>query len=321
MLAGLGWNLQARRHGRHGTGRAQVPEQIGGLEGHDAGADFVEVELARHFGNLGILFVEQGDQRIDRSVADAHQGETAFLEDLSSTAGHEEALNERRDRLRVAQLSQTERRLLVEQEVLLVGRRGENFHKRRHSSLVPNLDQGANRRQSYRVGAGLDGKLVVDGLDELRNGVDSLHLAQRAGGNHGPVEVVLGEIQGFDEKRFGLFIRESAEGLEVLWLLGFLVQRNHLGQRLLGTLHAHLGKLVQRLLLIAQIAELACPGARIVRIASTPGQDKADRERTDCHKAYFSHLSTSLGKSRNKSLQPASGRSQPPVPQTAGRKL
>jgi len=63
VLAGLGWNLQARRHGRHGTGRAQVPEQIGGLEGHDAGADFVEVELARHFGNLGILFVEQGDQR------------------------------------------------------------------------------------------------------------------------------------------------------------------------------------------------------------------------------------------------------------------
>jgi len=42
----------------------------------------------------------------------------------------------------------------------------------------------------------------------------------------------------------------------VLWLLGFLVQRNHLGQRLLGTLHAHLGKLVQRLLLIARLLSL-----------------------------------------------------------------
>ena len=92
---------------------------------------------------------------------------------------------------------------------------------------------------------------MLDGLDELRNRVDSLHLAQRAGGNHGPVEVVLGEVQGVDENGFGLVVVETAQRLQVLWLLGFLVQHNHLGQRLLGTLHAHLGKLVQRLLLIA----------------------------------------------------------------------
>ena len=113
---------------------------------------------------------------------------------------------------------------------------------------------------------------MLDRLDELGDRVGRLHLAERAGGNHGTIEVVFGEVQRVDEKRFGLVVVETAQRLQVLRLLGLFVERNHLGQRLLGSLHAHLGELIQRFLLVAHTLELACPGTRIVRIAFTPGQ-------------------------------------------------
>ena len=89
---------------------------------------------------------------------------------------------------------------------------------------------------------------------------------------------------------------EAAQGLQVVRLLGLLVERDHFRDRLLGSLHTHLRELIQRLFLVAHALEFACPGAWIVRIALTRGQNKAGGECADYHEASVSHFSTSLEK-------------------------
>jgi len=137
----------------------------------------------------------------------------------------------------------------------------------------------------------------------------------------GPVEVVLVKSRASMKEVWSVHSRIR---LRASRCSGFLVSLYSaiISAAPLGTLHAHLGKLVQRLLLIAQIAELRARLRGIVRIAST--------HRTGYRPTVSAQTATKLTfrisappweSPVNKSLQPASGRSQPPVPQTAGRKL
>jgi hypothetical protein len=63
--------------------------------------------------------------------------------------------------------------------------------------------------------------------------------------------------------------------------------------------------LIHGLFLVAQIAELASPGPRIVGIATTPGQNETDRKGAGYHKVRFSHLS--LPEEKNPVIMTAAG--------------
>ena len=184
MLVAARLQVQPRREGRHGALRAQVAEDNGRLVRDDArralGRRRLELQLHRHVLDLGVLLLEQRDHRIDRGRAQPHEGEAALLEDPRAPARHEQALRERRDRLRVAHLGEAERRLLVQQEVLLVGRRREDLHERRHGALVADLDEREQRGDARAVGARLDGQGLFDRLDERIDGVGGLHVGEHA---------------------------------------------------------------------------------------------------------------------------------------------
>ena len=110
-------------------------------------------------------------------------------------------LMQRRDRLRVAELGQPQRRLLVQQEVLLVGRRGQDLHQRRHGALVADLHQRADRGDARVVGARLDRQRLLRRLDQRVDRVGRLHVAEHAGGDGGAVEVVVAVVERLDEQR------------------------------------------------------------------------------------------------------------------------
>ena len=110
---------------------------------------------------------------------------------------------------------------------------------------------------------------MLDGFDEGRNSLDGLpfHVTKRASSDDSAVEIVFREIQRVDEQRYRAGILVANQGFEVFRLLGLLVKIDEGGQRDLGALNAHARKLVQRLLLVADVLQLIGPGHRIVGIS------------------------------------------------------
>ncbi len=276
--------------------RAQIAEQDRRLVRDDTRRPdrgrLLELQLLRHLLDVGVLLFQQLDQRLDRGRADAHQRQAALLEDAGASAGHEQTLEQRRDRLRIAELGQRQRRLLVQQEVLVVGRRGQDLHQRRHGPLVADLDQRADGRDAHVVGARLDRQLLLGRLDQRVDGVGRLHVAEHAGRDRGAVEVVVAELERLDEQRLRSLVLVARQRFQVLGALGVLVeldQRRHGGARLLDV---HVGQVVERFLLRAQVLELLGPGHGIVGIAlagdGPKGEDQGEGERLDTHGSSIS---------------------------------
>jgi hypothetical protein len=262
---------QAGDQQRHRLGRPQVPQQVGRLVHHDARPELLGLG---HLPDVGVLVLVKLDHRIDRRLADAHQAQAALLEDVGAPAGHEQPLDQRRHRLRVAQLGQPQGGPLVQQEVLLVGRGGHQLDQRGHRLLVADLHHRPDGGQLGGVGPGLDRQRLLGRLDQLVDRIRRLHLPQHTGGDHRPVELLVGVVQGLDQQRFGPIVLVAGQRLQVLGAVALLVEGDQLGHDHPGLLHVHVGDPVERLFLVAQIAQLLCPGAGVVGISRAGDQSQ-----------------------------------------------
>ena len=142
---------------------------------------------------------------------------------------------------------------------------------------------------------------MLDGLDEGGHRLRGLlpQIAEGAGGHDGAIEVILGEIHGLDEQRYGAHVLVAHQGLEMLGLLGFLVEGDQGGQGDLGALGAHAGQLVEGFLLLAHVAELARPGHGVVGISGT-ASDQRNNEHGQYSECSDLHQGTSPKKVNSK---------------------
>ena len=290
MLVALGLDVQTRHQGGHGLLGAKVAEQDGRLVRHDTRRELVELQLPRHGLDVSVLLLQELDERIDGRRADAHEGQAALLKNLRPTPCHEQALQERGDGLRVAQLGQAQGGLLVQQEVLVVGGGREDLHERRHSAFVTDLDEGPQGRDARAVGARLDRQRLLDGLDERLDGVGGLHVGQHACGDRRAVEVVVGVVEGRDHEGLRSLVLVAGEGLEVLGPLRVLVERDQGRHGGACPFDVHVGEVVEGFLLRAQVRQLLGPRHGIVGIAGarevSDGERGGDRksERLSAHR-------------------------------------